>query len=80
MDVSDEERFEENKNVLREIMMHPKMQCKPLLILCNKTDKRTSSIDLFTLCQTMEIQQLLRDVVTNGPIYHQPLTRMVGSC
>ena len=76
VDTSDVDRMTESKEELLKLLKDNRMTCKPLLVLCNKADKK-ESIGLLEVMEKLDLRQILRETASVSDDFVQPKTRMV---
>lgn len=75
VDTSDVDRMTECKEELLKLLKDNRMTCKPLLILCNKSDKQ-ESIGLLEVMEKLDLRKILRETANVSDDFVQPKTRM----
>jgi ADP-ribosylation factor-like protein 13B len=78
---SNRNRIDESRRELRNILLDPRMKCKPLLVLCNKADlPNTMGAD--ELINAFSLHEMLQESVNNGPpVSIEPKVRVwICSC
>ncbi|XP_002735021.1 uncharacterized protein LOC100375027 [Saccoglossus kowalevskii] len=60
IDASDQDRLDESKQTLKELLDNPKIQGKPLLVLANKQDVE-GALDEIDICEQLNLEDLVNE-------------------